>query len=1041
MKSIISWFAKNNVAVNLLMFAIIASGIFSLFNKISLELFPSLEFDQVSISTTWSGASPEEVEKGITIRIEEGIKELEGVEEISSISLEGSSRVSATVSRGYDPKEVMDLIIIEMDSLRNLPSDAENPKISIRKRVRESISLVISGDVSDQDLRKLGESVKEKLLSHPQILQADFDSEQSFEISIEIEEQQLRKYGLTLQEISNIISAESIERSTGSLKTSSGEILITSRNIADTVAELEGLSLLVDNNGIKLTLKDIANINDGFAEESIISEFNGKKAIVIEVYSLQNQNILDVTDAVKEFIEDYRSRIPEGVNLEYWRDNSTVVSKRLNMLQNNAIQGGLLVILLLGFFLRLSVAFWVFLGLPISFLGTFFLMPYIGITLNLVSLFGFILVLGIVVDDAIVTGENIYIHLKRGNEDKLTSVIEGTYEVAVPVTFGVLTTVAAFLPLMFVDGVRGQLFAQIALVVIPILLISLIESKIILPAHLKHVNMTEPTGIFKYFTRFQLSFADWFQNFTNTRFRSFLILCLKNKYTTLTVFIGVIMIIVALVSSGWLKFVFFPRIESETARATMVLPVGTNPSITYSYTKQIAEAADELKKKYTDKNTGESVIRNILSVSGSGGGSYSSNIGRVIFEIAPPEDRTVKVTSNELVREWRQLVGSIPGAESINYRAETGRTSAPIEIRLIGGTDEHQAVAINKIKHELSNYPTVFDVVDTLSSGKQEMRLELLPTGKFLGVSLAELTKQVRDNFYGIESQRIKRGREDIPVVLRYPPQNRHSAENLYQMSIKLPSGDEIPFSELARIKSNYAPSSITRVDRQRVVDIEADLDKNNTNVVQLKKDLSKKVAEIVSSYPGMSFSLEGETKEQAESFNSMFVGLMFALLCIYGLLAIPLKSYMLPILIMSVIPYSVAGAILGHLITGFNLTMISLMGLLALIGVVINDSLVLISFVNNLKDNDKTLFDNLIDSCTRRFRPIFLTSVTTFGGLTPIMFEKSTQAQFLIPMAISLAYGVLFSTLATLIVIPIHYLIAEDIKKCIKKIRDFALR
>jgi len=664
------------------------------------------------------------------------------------------------------------------------------------------------------------------------------------------------------------------------------------------------------------------------------------------------------------------------------------------------------VILLLALFLRPSVAFWVFIGVPVSFMGGLALMPTIDVTINLISLFAFILVLGIVVDDAIVTGENIYSHMRR-NPNRLQAAIDGTQEVAIPVTFGVLTTVAAFMPLLLIEGVRGKIFAQIPMIVIPVLLFSLVETKLVLPAHMKHLNFHKPEKP-NPLSRIQRKIADGLEWMIRYWYQPVLAACMRQRYLTVSVFIGTAIIVFSLVTAGHVKFIFFPRIQSEVATASLVMPNGTPFDITQKHINKINQAAIDLQKKHVDPETGLSIVEGIMSTAGSAGGGASgqSHVGRVMFEITPPEERALQVTSSELVREWRRAIGDIPGAKEINYRAEIGRGGSPISVQLSGRDFERLRLAAASTREQLGTYPGVDDITDSFDSGKQELQLTIKPAAEQLGLTLSGLASQVRQAFFGFEVQTIQRDRDDVSVVVRYPLNERQSLDNLQTMMIRTPTGTTIPFAEVADANMGRGFSSITRVDRKRTVTIDADVDKENADIEAIKRKLAEDLPELLASFPDISYSFEGEAREQRESFGSLRTGIFFVLAVIYALLAIPLRSYSQPITVMLVIPFGVVGAILGHMIMGMNLSIMSYMGMLALSGVVINDSLVLVDFVNKRRLEGLKIESAVRVAGVARFRAIMLTSLTTFLGLTPLIFEKSTQAQFLIPMAVSLGFG-----------------------------------
>ena len=1031
----IAWFARNSVAANLLMLFIIISGFYAVMNRTPLEVFPSFELDTITVRVPYRGASPAEVEKTITIKIEEALADLEGVRELRSSAQEGMGIVTVEVAKGFDPRIVLDEVKLRVDRIGTFPDSIDRPVIYIPARTREVINVVVLGELPERDLRELGERVRDDLSNIPGITQVQLSGVRPYEIALEVSEQTLRQYGLTLDEVAQAIRRASLDLAAGTIKTEGGEVLLSGKGQAYQAEEFERITIVTRPDGTRLSLADLATVRDGFEENSIATEFNGKPAVLIDVYRIGDQNAIDLAAAVRDYIDKAKSSLPQGVEIDYWRDRSKIVKARLNTLANSALQGGLLVLLLLTLFLRGAVAVWVFISIPVSFLGGLAIMPELGVTLNIVSLFAFILVLGIVVDDAIVTGENIYTHIKRGTEP-LQAAIEGTREVAVPVTFGVLTTVVAFAPLLMVEGVRGQIFSQIPLIVIPVLLVSLVESKLILPAHLKHIR-TPRSGEGNALYRIQQAIADGLERAVRNYYQPVLAAALRQRYLTLSLFVGVLIIIFSLVSAGHMRFVFFPRVQSEIARASLTMSIGTPFEVTSAHIEHMTRAAQSLRDKYIDPASGESVITAILSASGhygGGSGSGDSHVGQVSFEITPPEQRALDITSSDLVSEWRHIIGPIIGAQELNFRAEIGRGGSPLDIRLSGSDFTVLQSLAEQIKARLRTYPGVFDITDSFSDGKQELQLSIKPEAESLGLSLEALTRQVRQAFFGLEVQRIQRGRDDVRVILRFPLAERQSLANLETMLIRTPAGAAVPFSEVAHVKPGRSAASIERVNRNRTLDVLADVNKESADIEAIKRDLSEFVSALVLPYPGVTFSLEGEAREQSDSFRSLGWGMVFVLMALYTLLAIPFRSYSQPIMVMIVIPFGVAGAILGHLIMSMSLSIISVMGMLALSGVVINDSLVLVDYINRRCREGMAVAEAVRVAGVARFRAVILTSLTTFAGLTPLIFEKSTQAQFLIPMAVSLGFGILFATLITLLLVPVNYLVLEDIRQLFRK-------
>ena len=1019
----IAWFTRNHVAANLLLISIVLGGLFSLSSKLPLEVFPSFVSDRINISVSLRGSTPEDAEKGVTIRIEEALQDLEGIKQISSRSSEGSSQVSVEVDTGYDERELLADIKSRVDAINTFPADAEKPVIGLIQRKREVIAVTVSSDYNEKETLEYAEQVRDELLRIPAITQVELSGVRNYELAIEVSQDTLRQYDLTLAQISSAIANSSSDISAGNLKTEGGDVLIRSKGQAYRKDEFASIVIKNQADGTIIRLSDIATINDDFEETPVRTRFNGKQAAFIDVYRIGPQSAIEVADAVKNYVTSEQANLPQGFYLSYWDDDSEVVKSRIATLTSNALQGGILVLGLLTLFLRPAIAFWVFIGIPVSFMGAFMAMAAFGVTINVISLFGFILVLGIVVDDAIVTGENVYTHLKTAKSGE-EAAIKGTQEVATPVTFGVLTTVAAFLPLGFIEGARGAIFAQIPVVVIPVLLFSLIESKFVLPAHLKYIKLRQQKGKGSKLEQLQQRFADGFEHAILKYYQPVLGLALRNKLATVSLFMGVFLIILTMITSGWTKFIFFPRIPSETVRVNLTFPAGTPFEVTNKYIIDMSDKARELQRKYQDEETGQSIILNILASTGGRGGA--ANSGSVRFEITPAEQRESDIGSRELVKEWRQLIGVIPGAESLTFRAEIGRSSNPIDIQLSGNSITTLQTVAEQIKQRLATYPSVFDIADSMSDGKEELQIELTEQGLALGLNRVDVSRQVRNSFFGVQVQRIQRGRDDVRVMVRLPIDERRSVADLKDILIQTPNGGRVPLSHVATLVPGQSPSTITRIDRYRTLNVSADVEKTDTNMTVLQADLKTYLDELVQQYPGVSHSLEGEAKEQRESFGSLLWGMVFVFFVIYGLLAIPFKSYLQPLVVMSIIPFGMIGAVIGHWIMAMELTIMSLLGMLALIGVVVNDSLVLVDFINKKRSEGLDLMEAVKTAGVARFRPVMLTSLTTFIGLMPLLFEKATQAQFLIPMAVSLGFGIIFATFITLLLVPVNYMLME---------------
>ncbi|MFT5126882.1 MAG: multidrug efflux pump subunit AcrB [Rhodothermales bacterium] len=1019
----IRWFCKNDVAANLLMVVILIGGLVCA-SRVPLEIFPDFSLDMITVRVPVRGATPGEVEESVLIRIEEAIYDLQGIEQITASANEGMASIRVEVASGHDQRELLDEIKNRVDAINSFPDTIERPTYSLAIHQREVIAVVVAGDVGEQMLRQLGERVRDDLTAIPGITQVRLEPKRPYEIAIEISEQALDTYNLTFSDVANAVRSSSVDLSAGSIRAKGGDILVRTKGQAYVYADFASIVLRTNPDGTRITLEEVATVRDGFEEDSVSIGFDGKPAMIVEVFRVGDQSAIAIADKVKTYVADMQEQAPAGIEFNYWRDRSTVIKSRLATLARSATQGSVFVFILLFVFLRFSVALWVCIGIPVSFMGAFLLMPFTGVTINIISCFAFILVLGIVVDDAIVTGENIYRHVQAGGSSTLAA-IHGTEQVAVPVTFGVLTTVAAFVPIAMLGGARGALFTQIPMIVIPVLVFSLIESKLILPSHLKHMQSGEPSNIV---FRMQQGIARMLELFTEKCYQPVLQVVLHWRYTTLAFFVGAAVLLIILVPAGRMKFVFFPRVDSEVATASLVMPIGTPTEVTEKHVDRLRIAAEQLRAKHVDPDSGEAVIVHVQSQAGAGGRSRGPHLGSVSFEIVPPEDRKVKIRSSELVKEWRSLIGSIPGARELNFRAEIGRSRDPIDVKLSGQDFDAMAAVAAKLRDKLTEYPTVFDIADTYQDGKEEIQLKIRPEAEHLGITQRELARQVRQAFFGEEAQRIQRGRDDVRVMVRYPQAQRRSIGDLKNMRIRTTDGARIPFHEVADFAIGRGFSSITRVDRARTISVTADIDKQNTDMAGIKADLTTFLNEAIATQPGVRYKFGGEAEEQSDSMKSLGVGALFVIFVIYALLAIPFGSYLQPIIVMSVIPFGVAAAILGHLVLGLDLSLMSLFGILALTGVVVNDSLVMVDYINQHRREEGGLMKAVVSAGGRRFRPILLTSLTTFAGLMPLIFEKSTQVQFLIPMAVSLGFGILFTTFVTLLMVPVNYLILEDV-------------
>ncbi|HVR36616.1 MAG TPA: efflux RND transporter permease subunit, partial [Methylomirabilota bacterium] len=1004
----------------------------------------------ISVSVLHPGAAPEEVEEGVCVRIEEAIQGLDGIKRIRSTAREGSGTVIVELLPGTDPRSALDDVKARVDAIETFPEEAEKPviqEIILRSQV---ISVAVSGHAPEATLKRLGEQVRDEITSLPGVTQAELVVARPYEVSIEVSEESLRRFELTFDEVARAVRRASLDLPGGSLKTDGGEFLLRVKGQAYRAPAFEAIPLRAQADGSRLMLGDVARVVDGFAETDQEARFNGAPAVAVQVFRVGNQNALTLADTVRNYAETAQARMPDGITLTAYQDYSEYLRSRLNLLLRNAAIGFVLVFLVLALFLRFRLAFWVAIGIPVSFLGTLWLMPTLDISINMLTLFAFLLVLGIVVDDAIVVGENIHTELQTG-KPPLQAAIDGCRRVAVPVIFSVLTTVAAFAPMTMVEGNTGKVMRGIPLIVIPTLIFSLIESMWVLPHHLSRVrqqtNNTGKPGVFHPLKRFQRAFSHGLERFVERAYRPFLERCLEWRYLTLSVGAAMLILCLGLVGGGWLKFQFFPPVEGDDIAAYITLPEGTPPEITRRAVEQLERTAHALRREF-DANAspdgeGGSLFRHTLASvgdqpyrtavsrnAGSTGENFARpNVGEVHIQLAPSEERDI--SSREIVNRWRELTGQIPDAVELVFTSSIFSSGNAIDIQLSGPNVEHLRQAAGELKTLLARYPGVIDIADSHRAGKREVKLSIQPSAEALGLTLEDLGRQVRQAFHGEEAQRIQRGRDDVKVMVRYPEDGRQSLGDLENLRIRLPDGTGVPFSEVAIATLGHGYSSIQRVDRQRAINVTADVDLSEGNSNEILAGLRESaLPELKAKYPGLRYDFEGEQREQTETIGSLQRGFMLALFFIFALIAIPLKSYLHPLIVMSSIPFGFVGAVIGHLVMGLELTVLSMFGLVALAGVAVNDTLVLVDFINRARREGMALHQAVRQAGMARFRPILLTSLTTFAGLTPLLLERSVQAQFLIPMAVSLGFGVLYCTFTSLILIPAQYLIAEDVKR-----------
>lgn len=1041
----IAWMASNPVAANLLMLLFVIGGL--VFAKgVKQEVFPEIDLDMITVNVAYPGASPLEVEEGVVLVVEEAVRGIDGIKEVRSIIFEGRTVVMAELFLDADPDQALNDVKSAVDRVTSFPQNAERPVISLASNRAKVLSVLISGDLSVQQLRDLSEEVRSELLSDPQITVVTVAGLPAPEISIEVSQENLRRYKLTLESIANRVRAASIDLPGGGVRTSGGEVLVRTTERRTDGNEFGDIVVLSQSDGSQLRLSDIATVNDGFSEADIEAGYDGQHAVKLNVFRVGNESPLDISSAVVTYLDEKRQQLPGSVSLSVADDSSVVFRDRIDLLLKNARLGVIFVLIVLGIFLQPRLAFWVTLGMPISFLGAFLFIPSFDVSINVISLFAFILVLGIVVDDAVVVGEAVFSQRGRFN-DPLTSAVAGTREVVGPVTFGVLTTVIAFSPLLFVPGNMGKFFQFIPLIVIPILLISLVESLAILPAHLAHVRRLgqfTPMTFMKPLYSWQRKFAQSMENWINTSFKRTVEAVVRARYQSLAIAVACLIFAISLVASGRIPLVFFPRIEADRVAASIVMPFGVHADTTRDVMLQVEAAAERTAltlggENAIDANTG--LVRGMYTELGNnapdgeagisvGDRSGEGHLALVTAYLSPGGERDIG--AQQFANEWRKQAQNIAGIDRLTFEANAGFTSggAKLSVRLSHRDAATLETAAAELANTIRSYAGAFDVDDGTDVGKSQLDFELQPAARAMGLTERDLAVQLRNAYFGAEAARQQRGRDELRVYVRLPREQRESLFFLENLMIQTPRGGEIPLAQAARMKEGYSFTRLRRRDGQRVIEVTSDIDESIGNSSRISADLFDQVLpQMQLQFPGLTYHRAGEQQAQAESIEALGKGVILALLAMYGLMAVAFKSYAQPVVILFAVPFGFIGALIGHFIMGFEISMVSLLGMVALTGVVINDSLVLISAINDRCREGMPVAKAVIDGTCRRVRPVVLTSLTTFFGLAPIMFERSLSARFLIPMAVSLGFGVLFVTGIALLLVPSTYLVIDDIK------------
>ncbi len=1012
----IAWMIRNGVTPNLIMLFLLFGGAIMLFH-IKQEVFPEFSLDTVTITVPYPGASPEEVESGIVLAIEEAVRGIEGVKQVTSTSSEGRGVVDVELLSGVDQQKVYQDIRQEVDRINTLPLDAEEPQVVLQVRRREVLDMQIYGKADEWVLRSIAEDVRDRLLQNPGITQIELDGVRAFELRVEIPPETLRSLGLTLEEVATIIRRTAIELPGGSVRTESGEILMRFKERRDWAAEFADVPVVLSGSGSRLRLGDIATVRDDFEETYRFASFNGYPAVGFEVYRVGEETPIGVSRAVRETMAQIAPSLPEGIDYVINNDWSDIYRQRMELLTKNAIMGFVLVLVILGLFLEIKLAFWVTMGIPVSFLGAIFMMPGLDLSINMISMFAFIIALGIVVDDAIVTGENIYDLRQRGYSN-VDAAIVGAGQVSIPVAFSILTNIIAFLPLLFVPGQLGKTWAVIPFVVIPVFAFSWFEALMILPSHLAHTSSTARSRIGASLHGMQQGIARGLERWVEHRFGPALDFCLRWRYVTVGAGVALLFVMAGLVSSGRLGFILMPRVESDRSVVTATVSFGTPLSRLNEVRDRLIATANEV----VASGGGEELSRGVFA-------TINDNVIEVSIYLTPPGQRPI--TTTEVTRRWREKTGVVPGVETLQFVADRGGpgSGASLTVELSHRDVTTLERASLALAERLTVFPNVKDIDAGFKPGKRQFDFTLKPEGRSLGLTTEAVARQLRAAFYGVEALRQQRGRNEVKVMVTYPAGQRVSEFDIENFLVRTPSGRDVPLMEIAEIERGRAYTSIQRRDGRRTLQVSADVDPvGETGIV--KADLDATILpQLARDFPGLSYGYEGRQADMADTMTALRNGFGLVLFFVYFLLAIPFKSYIQPLVVMLSIPFGVIGAVIGHLVMGYNLSIISVMGMIALAGVVVNGSLVLIEYANRLREEGMNAYQAIHYSGVRRFRPIMLTTLTTFAGLAPMIFETSRQARFMIPMALSLGYGILFASVICLVLVPALYMIIEDVR------------
>lgn len=1021
-KGPIAYMARNSIAANLIMVILLGGGIWTMVN-IQKEVYPQYQLDIVNVSVVYPGAAPAEVEQGILLPVEEAVRGVQGIKELTSTAYEGSGSVNIELVAGTDRMKAFQDIDQAVNRIRTFPDDIEEPEVTLQAREREVIELGLYGDADIWTLRKLAERLRDRLLSNPEITQVEIGNVPEFVTHVEIPSYRLREYNLTLGEVADIIRQSSEDIPAGAVATETGEILLRLKERKQWAEEFGNINLIGSPSGTSVKLRDIAEITDGFEEEGLHSQFNQQTSVELQIYRIGNQSPLDIAEAVQNILDEFSSTLPPGIQYRIDSNSAEDYRERLSLLTENGIMAIFIVLFILTLFLEYKLAFWVMMGMAISFIGGLIFLPTIGVSINMISMFGFLVVLGIVVDDAIVVGENIFEYRQQGM-GRLEAAIAGARDIAKPVTFSILTNIIAFVPLLFIPGTTGKFWWPLPAVVIMVLAVSLFEALFILPAHLGHTSKKTTTGWVKKLEDWQARFAKKFKWVMNKTYRPFLELTLRHRYITFSGAVSLLIVVAAFGLSDHMGIIMMPEVAADEIEAGVELPVNTTNQQAAAVANEITRSTMQMFEENNLYEVAEGIKTNVRG----------QNFIDVEIVMKPPSQRDM--LAQDVIELWRDQIGDIEGVDQITFEAERGPAGyrQDISVDLSHSDINVLGNASQAFFERAESFKTTRDVNDNYNKGKTQYNFKLLPQGRNLGLTPQDVGRQVRNAFFGALAMRQLRGTNEIEVRVRLPLSERRDLFNLENFLIRTPDNTEIPLYDVAQLEEGEAFTSIDRRDGRRVVTVSMDVEPKNAVGRVIESFNEEVLPQLRADFPGITWSFEGSQADMRESTQALWGGFALAMIIIYALLAVAFNSYFQPLVVLIAIPFGIVGAVIGHIILGYDLSLISLMGVIALSGVVVNDSLIMINYANKRR-KDQSAFQAIHEAGLRRFRPIVLTTLTTFGGLTPIILETSQQAAYLIPMAISLGFGIVFATAIILIIVPSLYMILEDGLKLVKKV------